>query len=324
VTPISGLEFGETSLFGMLSRTNTSENVGTYAISEGTIKTANPNYDITFNSANLTINAKPITVTAAAQSKTFGDADPVFTFVTIGLINEADITGSLTRTNTSENVGTYAIEQGSVTAGSNYTISYVSANLTINAKPITVTVTANSPTLVGSTTQAAATSESSGAVTWTASPSSICSISGSGVVTGVKAGNCTITANVAAFGNYQSGKGSVTIVIQAVKANCGGGNGGDANTPGCTGGGNNEPGTLTTDAPVTTEDPSTTTTTTVPESTTTTTTTTVPESTTTTTTTTVAPTTTTTVAPTTTTTVAPTTTTTVAPTTTNPKGKPTK
>ena len=305
------------------------ENVGTYAINQGSW--SNANYAITFVPSDFKITAKSLTITAdAGQTKIYGDADLPLTYKTSGFVNgdtAAVLTGSLTRA-TGEIVGDYAIT--SSLANSNYVITFIPANFKITAKPITVTVTASSPTLVGSTTQATADrSPSLGAVTWTASPSNICSISASGVVTGLKAGNCTITANVAASGNYQSGVGSVTIVIQAVKANCGGGNGGDANTPGCTGGGNNEPGTLSTDAPVTAEDPSATTTTTVPETTTTTTT--VPETTTTTTTvpettttTTVAPTTTTTVAPTTTTTVAPTTTTTVAPTTTDPKGKPTK
>jgi hypothetical protein len=316
-----GLKSGD-SLTGALTR-SAGENAGTHAINQGTL--GNTNYSITFTSANLTINPKALTVTANAVSKTFGETDPALTFTTIGLISEADLTGSLKRVDGSD-IGTYAIEIGSLNATSNYTLSFTGNILTINAKSINVVVSAGSPTLVGFTTQATATSESSGAVTWTASPSSNCSIDASGVVTGLKAGNCTITANVAASGNYQAGVGSTTIVIEAGRANCGGGNGTDGDTRGCTGGGKGETGTLTlsTDAPVTTEDPSPTTTTTVPETTTTTTvpetttTTTVPE--TTTTTTTVAPTTTTTVAPTTTTT----TTTTVVPTTTDPKGKSTK
>jgi hypothetical protein len=303
--PVFTFTAGEGDLVGGDALTGVSvarisgESVGTYAIAQGSV-TAGNNYTISYVPANLTITTKALTVTANAVSKTYGSGDPELTFATIGLKSGDSLTGALTRV-AGEDVGTYAIQQGSLLANSNYSLSFSGNILTITAKPINVVVNAGSPTLVGSTTQATATSESSGAVTWTASPSNICSISASGVVTGLKAGNCTITANVAASGNYQAGVGSTTIVIEAVRANCGGGNGGDANTPGCTGGGKGETGSLTlsADAPVTTEDPSSTTTT-VPETTTTT------------------------VAPTTTTTVAPTTTTTVAPTTTDPKGKSTK
>src|SRR5262249_45219096 len=38
-----------------------------------------------------------------------------------------------------ENVGTYAINQGTLSAGTNYTITFVSSNLTISARSLTVT-----------------------------------------------------------------------------------------------------------------------------------------------------------------------------------------
>jgi len=347
----SGLKTGDV-ITGALARA-TGESVGTYAINQGTVSAGN-NYTINFVAASLSITAKPLAVTADAKSKVYDSADPALTYSTIGLVSGDSVTGSLTRV-AGENVGTYAINQGSVSAGGNYTVSFTSANLTISAKPITVSVSATSPIQVGTTTQATETYVSTGTLTWSAGPANICTISAGGLVTAVKAGNCTVTASVSANGNYQAGTGSKVVVIEAVKANCGGGNGSDANTPGCTGGGSNETlvnaaaDTTTTVVDTTTSVEETTTTTTVPETTTTTTTvpetttttttvpetttttTTVPPTTTTTTTTTVPPTTTTTttttVPPTTTTTVpATTTTTTVAPTTTTtvPKGKPIK
>ena len=310
----TGLKTGD-SITGSLSRA-TGESVGTYEINQGSIS-AGSNYTISFTSADLSITVKPLAVTAAAKTKVYDDADPALTYATIGLVSGDSVTGSLTRV-AGESVGTYAINQGTVSAGGNYSISFTSANLTITAKPITVVVTAASPITAGTTTQAGATYVSTGTLTWSAGPTNTCTISAGGLVTAVKAGNCTVTASVSANGNYQAGTGSKVVVIEAVKANCGGGNGGDANTPGCTGGGSNET-LVNAVVDTTTTVPETTTsvaeaTTTVPETTTTTTT--VPE---TTTTTTVAPTTTTTVPETTTTTtVAPTTTTTV------PKGKPNK
>jgi hypothetical protein len=125
------------SFSGSLSRTS-GETVGNYAITQGTLS-AGTNYDITFVSADLTITAKPITVTADAKSKVYGDSDPTFTYVSSDL--GASFSGSLSRS-TGETVGSYAITQGTLSAGTNYSISFVSANLTITAKPITVTADA--------------------------------------------------------------------------------------------------------------------------------------------------------------------------------------
>src|SRR5439155_832799 len=116
------------------------EDVGAYAIGQGTLAAAN--YSITFVSASFTITAKPLTVTAVANSKVFGATDPAFAYTnSLGLAASA-FTGSLTRV-AGEDVGTYAIEQGTL-AAANYSITFVSANFTITAKPLTVTAVANS------------------------------------------------------------------------------------------------------------------------------------------------------------------------------------
>src|SRR5204862_142816 len=91
--------------------------------------------------ANLTITARPITVTANPETKVYGTVvDPALTYqVTSGsLVAEDGFTGSLTRV-AGENVGAYAIVQGTLTAGSNYNLTYAGANLTITLRPITVT-----------------------------------------------------------------------------------------------------------------------------------------------------------------------------------------
>ena len=73
-------------------------------------------------------------MTAGAKSKVFGANDPALTYqLTSGnLVGSDQITGSLIR-DAGETVGTYPIRQGSVTAGSNYDLTYVGANLTIGA-----------------------------------------------------------------------------------------------------------------------------------------------------------------------------------------------
>ena len=75
-----------------------------------------------------------LTVTADAKIKIFGAADPALTYqLTSGTLAMSDsFTGSLTRA-AGETVGTYAIQQGTLTAGANYTITYVGADLTITA-----------------------------------------------------------------------------------------------------------------------------------------------------------------------------------------------
>jgi hypothetical protein len=89
----------------------------------------------------VTLVPKNITVTADAKEKEFGASDPVFTYTSSDLA--AVFTGTLSRV-TGETLGAYAITIGDLSAGSNYSISFVSANLTIiNSTPI---ITSISPT----------------------------------------------------------------------------------------------------------------------------------------------------------------------------------
>jgi len=120
-------------------------NVGTYAINQGTV-TAGSNYTISYVGNNLVINPYALTVTANAATKAYGSVDPALSYTNAALVNGDDasvFSGSLARA-AGSNVGTYAINQGTVTAGSNYTISYVGNNLVIN--PYALTVTANAAT----------------------------------------------------------------------------------------------------------------------------------------------------------------------------------
>ncbi|MBE5322368.1 hypothetical protein IM793_24725, partial [Pedobacter sp. MR2016-19] len=108
------------------------ENVGTYAINQGTLA-LNGNYTLTYVGADLTIGAKTITVTAAAKSKTYGDADPALTYAFApALVTGDGFSGSLNRS-PGEDVGTYAINQGTLALSSNYTLTFVGADLTIGA-----------------------------------------------------------------------------------------------------------------------------------------------------------------------------------------------
>ena len=74
------------------------------------------NYSYTFQSAGGTINQRAITVTAdPGQTKVYGTADPTLTFQVTGgsLVMGDSFSGSLSRA-TGENVGVYAILQGTL------------------------------------------------------------------------------------------------------------------------------------------------------------------------------------------------------------------
>src|SRR2546425_3363767 len=133
------------SFSGALGRA-AGENVGTYSIQQGTLS-AGANYNLTFVAASLEITARPITVTADAKTKMYGDAEPALTYqITSGSLAFSDaFTGALTRL-TGENVGTYAIQQGTLALSSNYTLTFVGANLMIT--PAVLTVTADNQTMI--------------------------------------------------------------------------------------------------------------------------------------------------------------------------------
>jgi hypothetical protein len=137
------LPFGDT-FSGALSRT-AGEIVGTYAVEQGTLS-LNSNYTLSYVGANLTVTPLVVTVTADSQSKVYGDADPGLTF-TYGpdLVGSDIFSGALSRA-AGENVGSYAIDQGSLSLSSNYTLSYLEAELTIT--PLAITVTADSQSKV--------------------------------------------------------------------------------------------------------------------------------------------------------------------------------
>lgn len=88
-------------------------------------------------SATLSITAKTLTIiTDDGQSKVYGASDPVFTYTYSGLCSDDQITGALGRA-AGENAGSYAINIGDLTAGSNYNIAFTPKNFVINAKDLT-------------------------------------------------------------------------------------------------------------------------------------------------------------------------------------------
>src|SRR5439155_1435321 len=85
-------------------------------------------FTFTLVNGTLTVNQAHLTVTADAQSKVYGDADPALTYhITSGsLVNGDAFAGALSR-DAGEDVGSYAITQGTLALSGNYDLSYVGA-----------------------------------------------------------------------------------------------------------------------------------------------------------------------------------------------------
>ncbi|MBD0726705.1 hypothetical protein B6A10_16155, partial [Flavobacterium sp. L1I52] len=193
---------GTDSFTGLLTRV-TGENVGTYAIQQGTL-TAGTNYSVNYVSNDFAITAKPITVTAnVSQTKVYGTADPVFTYsVSPSLVGTDSFTGLLTRV-AGENVGTYPIQQGGLTAGANYSISYVGEDFSITKANQTISwnQTLGLGCEAGSTTVLTATASSGLPVNYTSSDTNIATIL-NGVLSVNGYGFATVTASQEGNNNY--------------------------------------------------------------------------------------------------------------------------
>jgi len=102
-------------------------------------------YAFQFVSSGLfTVNPALLEVTANPQSKVYGTADPTLTYTFSGLVNDdtsAVFSGALGRA-AGENVGNYAINQGTLSAGANYTIDFTGANFAITQALLSVSANA--------------------------------------------------------------------------------------------------------------------------------------------------------------------------------------
>ncbi len=155
---ISGL-LNNDQISGALGR-NAGENVGNYNITLGSISAGN-NYTITFNGNSMSINPATLTINADAKTKVYGTTDPVLTFTPSGLMNSDPISGILSR-NPGEDVGSYSITQGSVSAGNNYNIVFNSNSL--NITPATLTIHTDAKSKVYGNTDPAFTYTTTGLV----------------------------------------------------------------------------------------------------------------------------------------------------------------
>ncbi len=215
----SGYQYsdGASLLSGVLGR-SAGENVGSYAIGVNTLS-AGSNYTISLVGNNLTIAPATLTVTATAETKTYGASDPTLAYTATGyqFSDGAGIfTGALSRV-AGQNVGSYAIGQNTLSAGGNYTISYVGNNLTITTAPLTITPTGSqvyggSNASVSYAYNGLVNGDTSGAISGVGSSTTVTNGSNAGTygitATGGASSNYTITD---ATGVYIVGKAQLTV-----------------------------------------------------------------------------------------------------------------
>ena len=145
---------------GQLAWTTTAthlSNVGSYAVTGSGLSANNANYAFTFvqssaNATALTIVPRAVTITANPTTRTVGTANPVFTYITAGstqfipgLINGDVLTGALTSSATPGSAtGQYLIQQGTLIASPNYSVTFSPGYLTITPST-TQTLTGSVP-----------------------------------------------------------------------------------------------------------------------------------------------------------------------------------
>ncbi|MWV23039.1 hypothetical protein FVE89_13750 [Methylobacterium sp. 2A] len=137
VDVLTGLSSG----FGLTAATA----AGRYALAvSGTL--SNGNYVVTArNPGGFIIDPRPITITADAQTRLYGDANPSLTYTVggRGLVDGDALTGTLATMATGTSaIGSYAITQGTLAASPDYAVTYRGAVLTVTARSITPTVDA--------------------------------------------------------------------------------------------------------------------------------------------------------------------------------------
>ena len=177
---------------------------GTYPITPA--GAVDPNYTFSYVTGTLTVNPASLQVTARAATKVYGAADPAFTYTVSGFVNgnnSSILTGSLSR-NPGEDVGTYPIIQGTLSAGNNYTIDYTGNNLTITKASQHITWVQSLLSGCDSNVRQiilTGTDNSGLSIVYTSSDSSIASITGDTLTLGLP-GTAVITASQPGDGNH--------------------------------------------------------------------------------------------------------------------------
>ena len=132
-------------------------NVNSYTITSAANNLAAANYQFSYADGTLTVNRRPVTVTADNQTRVYGEANPTLTYAVAangagtsrGMYNNQTLTGSVaTAAVATTNVGDVSITQNSLTNANNanYDITYNNGTLTITPAVLTYNATAATST----------------------------------------------------------------------------------------------------------------------------------------------------------------------------------
>ena len=160
----------------------TVDNAGSYAVIVST-----PAGSATSSTATLTVNPLTVTVTANGQTKVYGTMDPALTYTyNPALLMGDSFSGGLSRA-MGENVGSYAITQGTLSLNANYSISFVTgSNLVITPAALSITAS-NATKVIGQTVTFAGTEFTTSALVMGDSVTSV-SLASAGAGAGATAG----------------------------------------------------------------------------------------------------------------------------------------
>ncbi len=112
--------------------------IATYHIYDNNNKDVGYLYDVELLPGTLTINPRPVTVTANNQTKVYGEEDPELTATVTGTLNGDKVEYTLSREE-GDDVGTYEITPTGEQVQGNYTVSYAPGTLEITQKSGTLT-----------------------------------------------------------------------------------------------------------------------------------------------------------------------------------------
>lgn len=140
----SGLRRTDTvssTLAGALSRAP-GEDVGTYAVGQGSLGLVSGNYTLAFIPGALAVTPAPLTVAADSFTRLYGDPDPAFTYQASGFRLGDTVAGVLTGIPArapGETVGSYPVGRGTVALlSANYSLNFVDGALAITPAPLSV------------------------------------------------------------------------------------------------------------------------------------------------------------------------------------------
>ena len=125
---------------------------GTSTLKAIFVPDAGTGYASVSTNVTVTVNRKPITVTADAKTKTYGSADPVLTYSAPDVVAGYPLSGELARVAGEDvNAEGYTISQGTVTndKNPNYNISFTESKLKITPASCTETVEKKQNVLLG-------------------------------------------------------------------------------------------------------------------------------------------------------------------------------